>query len=146
MGNDSKEIYNKYDEDYILPMMRSESTSDVFRGTLSKMRIFIPRIALNLFIIDVLFKEAKEFNAKHIEKALKVAEYFIDSNRYLTGVNEKMKEMGNIINNKGKKRVDTIKDLIEAGFTQMEISKKLKICRRTINNDLKKLKDDKFNK
>jgi len=146
MGNDSKEIYNKYDEDYILPMMRSESTSDVFRGTLSKMRIFIPRIALNLFIIDVLFKEAKEFNAKHIEKSLKVAEYFIDSNRYLTGVNEKMKEMGNIINNKGKKRVDTIKDLIEAGFTQMEISKKLKICRRTINNDLKKLKDDKFNK
>jgi hypothetical protein len=132
MGADSmNELYN-YDESYLTPMMQSENTSQIMKSFLSKMRTFIFRFALVFHVIENVF-EQKPFNAETMKKAIRVSQYFIESNTQLLENSSNCKQMEDVLQSKngGTNKEKALK-LLDKGFSCADVAKKLGLSRTII--------------
>jgi len=131
LPKDCLDEFIKYDSEYLIKIQNDENTNEVVRALISKLKTYIPRFALCLFVIDFSLNNSVELNIEHMKRAIRICDYFIKTSSYIVNNQSKNTEMSLTIN-KNKDLKTTIQDLDKQGFTRTEIANKLKISRQSV--------------
>lgn len=143
-------IYNKEDGPTILEMtsdalskmvqvdsrlceiQRSDDETSGIKNYINKMKTYLPRFALILFIIDHYYDENMNdttVQLDHMNRAEQLINYFINSARGIFNASEKTNEMttvNRIMKQQGMTKAEQIKKLNQKGYSGVDIAKAVK--------------------
>jgi hypothetical protein len=136
------EAFSKYqliDSKYVA-IQNSEEESQEIKNYLSKMKTYIPRFALLLSIIESIFDDTYvTVEEKHIDNAVRIAEYFISTARSVFEANSMSQDINSVaITLRGVTRDEKVLLLSQKGFKPGELAKYFSISRTHIHRILKK--------
>lgn len=125
----------------LIEMQRSENITANMKGYLNKIKTYLPRFALLMYIFDRSFGDlTSQVNHSHMERAWQICQYFIKSAMNLFNEVEttmEINEVAQALNGKTKK--EKIAHLHAKGFKNNQISKVLTTSPVFVSRILKEL-------
>jgi len=110
-------------------LQQSDDETNGMKNYINKIKTYMPRFALLMCVIDYCFDGGqKVVNTNHMERATKLADYFIRSARHIFAEGERtseIKTVGRTLVQKGMSKTEQIMELSKKGFKQVEIAKML---------------------
>jgi hypothetical protein len=122
----------------------SEDEPASIKNYVSKMKTYIPRFALLTYLIDGWFGElsSQTVDLIHMQKAERIAEYFINSARYVLTENSYKKEIRSVnASLNGKTNSEKIQILSTKGYKNKDIAKELGCSPAYVSKILKELRE-----
>jgi hypothetical protein len=127
-------IYQEIDFEYCA-IQNNENESQAIKNYLSKMKTYVPRFALLFCIIDAVGNDGYiELEPIHMEKARKVANYFINTAKVIFSNSDEQIDIQQVESSfKGLKKQDKIIKLMDQGFKTKDICKFYGCSKQYIN-------------
>jgi hypothetical protein len=127
-------IYQEMDLEFVA-IQNSEDENQHIKNYLSKMKTYVPRFALVLAIMDMVFKnEIIKVTALHMTNAKKIADYFISTARQVFLSNDIMKDISNVeAGMRNLKKVNKVIKLYDLGFKQKDLARYFNLSQQAIS-------------
>jgi DNA-binding winged helix-turn-helix (wHTH) protein len=125
----SQEAFDKFIEidTWLCEIQKSDDETSSLKNYLNKIKTYVPRIALLLCIIDMLYENGSlQVKIKHMTNAFTLAQYFVDSARNIFIAGEKTNEINSVrkvLSQKGMSKSEQIVEMYKKGFKQIDIAK-----------------------
>jgi len=113
-------------------IQRSDDETNGIKNYINKMKTYLPRFALLLFIIDYFYDENiadTMIELDHMNRAEHLVNYFINSARGIFNASEKTNEItvvNRIMKQQGMTKAEQIKKLHQKGYSGVDIAKIIK--------------------
>jgi len=126
-------------DDNLSRMQESDMETVYMRNYISKIKTYIPRFGLLIWLMDLFLITETEFivSAEMMKRAEKLGNYFIESARVLFSYSESKKEMKGVeAKLGGKTKNEKILELAAKGFKGVEIAKQLNTSKTYVSRIL----------
>lgn len=142
MTHEAMDIFLQADKMFC-ELQRSDNETNAIKNYLSKMKTYLPRLALTLCIMDSVFEDGfLTVNSEHMERAKSLCEYFISSARLAFDDSEKRQEIQAVTNAmKSSTKTEKIIALFNKGYKQSDIAKELVTPKSYVSKICKELKE-----
>jgi hypothetical protein len=129
-------------DSYFCSIQKSDDETNSLKGYISKIKTYLPRFALLMWIFDMLFKGGSlDVTADHMARAKKICDYFIASAKYVFSESETRQEIESVTSKmNGSTKVEKIIALAAKGFKQVEIARQLSTPKTYVSRVLKEAK------
>lgn len=129
-------------DSYFCTIQKSDDETNALKGYISKIKTYLPRFALLMWIFDMLFKGGSlEVTADHMARAKKICDYFIASAKYVFTESETRQEIESVTSKmNGSTKIEKIIALAAKGFKQVEIARQLSTPKSYVSKVLKESK------
>ena len=122
-------------------LQQSDDETNGMKNYINKIKTYMPRFALLMCVIDYCFDGGqKVVNTNHMERATKLADYFIRSARHIFAEGERtaeIKSVGRLLVQKGLSKTEQIIELHKKDYKQVEIAKMLNTPKTYVSRVLK---------
>lgn len=134
LSPDVFKIYQEIDLEFVA-IQNSEDENQHIKNYLSKMKTYVPRFALVLAIMDMVFKnEIITVTTTHMTNAKKIADYFISTARQVFLSNDVMKDISNVeAGMRNLKKVNKVIKLYDLGFKQKDLARYFNLSQQAIS-------------
>jgi hypothetical protein len=143
MTEDAKKAFVDIDKK-LVEFQKSEEEPAAIKNYVSKMKTYIPRFALLMYLVECWFEEhdGQYIEASHIYKAEKICNYFINSARYVLTENAQKKEIRSVSRAlNGRSNAEKIMILLDKGYKNKDIAKELEISPAYVSRVIKENKE-----
>jgi hypothetical protein len=127
----------------VCKIQESEDETSGMRNYLNKIKTYLPRFALLVCIIDTCFDGGSyQVTLNHMQKATKIADYFISSARFIFQESERVSEISTVkqsLKQKGLSKTEQIIEMYKKGYKQIDIAKTLSTPASYVSKILSKL-------
>lgn len=137
MSEDATDLFIEIDKEFCA-IQRSDTETNSMKNYVSKMKTYLPRFALLMWLFDIKFVQYHEqVERDHMERARRICHYFIASAREVFTESDLRKEIEDVsakLNGKTKK--EKVIALHEKGYRNMTISKLLSYAPANVSRDI----------
>lgn len=140
MTLEARQLMIKFDTE-LCAVQSAEDTSFNIRNYINKIKTYLPRFALLTCIIDVCFEGGRyEVTEVHMNKAIRLAKYFIESAKFIFDEIDRLDEIKTVnkfLRSKGLAKGEQIIQLYNKQFKQADIARQLNVTSAYVSKVLK---------
>lgn len=147
MNSEAMDLLYNYDA-MLVEMQTDTGITLNMKGYLNKMKTYLPRFALLMGLFDLLFNGYLDtIEARHMEGAWKLTQYFIESAKSVFNEAEETMEISQVTRSMfGMTKKEKTIQLYKKGFRQHEICKELNSPREVVSRIISQHKSTEVNK